>query len=84
MVLVGLFLNVTSKSQEDVLSRWEALVIGDVLQIRENLLNLHQAVFEAGHGENGELVPRVDGQDSQQPPAASWTVWSRLETKKKK
>lgn len=61
-----------------------ALVVGDALQICEDLLNLHQAVFEAGHGENGELVPRVDGQNGQQPPAASWTVWSRLETEREK
>lgn len=59
----------------------EALVVGDALQICEDVLDFHQTVFEAGHGEDRELVPRVDGQNGQKPPTASWTVWSRLEKK---
>lgn len=60
----------------------EALVVGDALEICEDVLYLHQAFFEAGHGEDRELVARVDRQDSQQPPAAGWTVWSCLEKRR--
>lgn len=54
-------------------------MVGDALQICEDLLDLHQAVFEAAHGEHAELVSRVDGQNSQEPPAARWTVRCCLE-----
>lgn len=46
------------------------------------MLDLHQAFSEAGHGEDRELVAWVDRQHSQEPPAASWTVRSRLEERK--
>lgn len=35
-----------------VMKKEEALVVGDALQIREDVLDLHQAFFEAGHGED--------------------------------
>lgn len=47
------------------------------------MLDFHQALSEAGHGEDRELVPRVNRQDSQEPPAASWTIGSCLEERKK-
>lgn len=55
------------------------LVVGDALQIGENVLNLHQSLFEGGHGKHRELVARVDGKNSQEPPAAHRTVGRRLE-----
>lgn len=65
--------------------RWweeEALVAGDALQICEDVLDLHQAFFEAGHGEDRQLVAWVDRQNSQQPPAARWTIRSCLEERR--
>lgn len=55
------------------------LVVGDALQICEYVLNLHQTLFEGGHGKHRQLVARVDGKHSQEPPAASRTVGRRLE-----
>lgn len=43
------------------------------------MLNLHESLFEAGHGKHRELVARVDGKNSQEPPAAGGTVDRRLE-----
>lgn len=57
----------------------EALVVGDALQICEDVLDLHQALFQAGQGEHRELVAWVDGQDGQEPPAARWAIGSRLQ-----
>lgn len=86
--IVGLKLRVSSSGEralkrpiggvgED--ERWKLLTVGDALQIGENVLDLHQALFEACHGEDRELVARVNGQHGQQPPAACGTVRSRLE-----
>lgn len=57
----------------------EVLVVGDALQICEDVLDLHQAFFEAGHGEDRELVPRVNRQNSQEPPTTRWTIRSCLD-----
>lgn len=69
------------KVQKDVCGdeEEEALVVGDALQIREDVLDLQQAFFESGHGEDRQLVPWVDRQNSQEPPAARWTVRSGLD-----
>lgn len=61
----------------------EALVVGDALQICEDVLDLNQAFFEGGHGQDRQLVSRVDRQNSQQPPAAGWTIRSRLEERRR-
>lgn len=61
----------------------EALVVGDALQICEDVLDLNQTFFEGGHGQDRQLVSRVDRQNSQQPPAAGWTIRSHLEERRK-
>lgn len=61
------------------MTRPRPLVVGEALQVGEDVLDLHQALFEGGHGKHGELVARVDGKDGQEPPAASGTVGRRLE-----
>ena len=43
------------------------------------MLDLLQPLPEAGHGQDRELVARVDGQHGQEPPAAGGTVGGRLE-----
>lgn len=60
----------------------EALDAGDALQIREYLLDLHEPFFEAGHGEDRQLITRIYRQDRQKPPAASWSIRCRLKNKK--
>lgn len=42
------FLKATSKAQR-MFTEGKILVVGDALQICEDVLDLHQAVFEAGH-----------------------------------
>lgn len=59
------------------------LVVGDALQVGKYVLDLHQPFSEADHGEDRELVPWVNRQNSQEPPAASWTVGSCLEERRK-
>lgn len=77
--------NRNKKGWRDVYSRllevqrMFALIVGDALQICEDVLDLHQAFFEAGHGEDRELVQWVDRQNSQEPPAASWAIRSCLD-----
>ena len=56
-----------------------ALAVGDALQVGEDVLDLLQPLPEAGHGQDRELVARVDGQHGQEPPAAGGTVGGRLE-----
>ncbi len=59
-----------------------ALVVWDALQICQDVLDLHQTFFEAGHGKDRELVARVNRQNSQKPPAASGTIRSCLEERR--
>lgn len=54
--------------------KWEALDAGDALQICEYLLDLHQPFFEAGHGEDRQLIARIYRQNRQEPPAAGWSI----------
>lgn len=58
------------------------LLVGDALQVGEDVLDLDQAFAQRGHGKHRQLVARVDGQHGQQPPAASRTVGSRLEERR--
>lgn len=60
----------------------EALDAGDALQICEYLLDLHQPFSERGHREDRQLITRIDRQNSQEPPAASWSIRCHLENEK--
>ena len=66
-------------SGEEELQQRLALAVGDTLQVGKDVLDLQQAFPEAGHGQDRELVARVDGQHGQEPPAAGGPVWGRLE-----
>jgi len=55
------------------------LVVGEALQVGEDMLDLDQAFSQGGEREDRELVARVDGQHGQEPPAAGRTVGRRLD-----
>lgn len=59
------------------------LLVGDALQVGEDVLDLDQAFAQRGHGKHRQLVARVDGQHGQQPPAASRTVGCRLKGRRR-
>lgn len=57
----------------------DLLVVGDALEIGEDVLDLLQTFPQAAHGEHRQLIAGVDGQDGEEPPAARRPVGSGLE-----